>query len=123
MPWHASIHPELPVIETFYSGVITQSELTEAVMENISLVNEHGIFRLLGDCTALEGGHSIFDLYYLVDTVISAGIPGNLKEAVILPSLQASAEKVKFWETACLNRGFKVRLFQDRASALDWLME
>ncbi|MFZ2449678.1 MAG: hypothetical protein WAW36_04065 [Methylovulum miyakonense] len=42
-----------------------------------------------------------------------------LKEAILLPSLPAPIENVKFWETACYNRGLRVRIFDDRQNALD----
>ena len=122
MPWRASVNPDVPIIETYYSGVLTQSELSAAVHETIELCRTYGRTLLLGDCTALVGGHSVVDLYVLADFVMASGIGHTIKEAVLLPELPASAENVKFWETTCYNRGFSVRLFNDREGALKWLL-
>lgn len=123
MPWHASLHPELPIIETVYSGNLTPSELSDAIDENIRLVRLHGQTALLSDCTGLTHGHSLVDLYYAVDAVLASGMAPLLKEALLLPDLPAPADKVKFWETACLNRGLRVRIFVERQRALEWLIE
>jgi hypothetical protein len=123
MSWHVTIHPDLPIIETCYSDVLSSSDLTAAAHATLNLAQTHGLTRLLGDCTKLAGGHSIIDLYLLADAVAVSGIPHTLKEAILLPSLAASSENVKFWETTCFNRGIRVRIFTDRQPALDWLIE
>ena len=122
MPWHASIHTDLPIVETCYSGILTPSELSDAARETLTLARTSGRNLLLGDCTALVGGHSIADLYSLANAIRSSGEGYSLKEAVLLPSLPTSIEMVKFWEDVCHTRGFNVRVFSNRQSALDWLL-
>lgn len=56
MPWEASAHVELPIIETSYSGVLTPEELTEAVRQTLILAKTHDRALFLGDCTRLTGG-------------------------------------------------------------------
>lgn len=111
------------IVETRYSGVLMPAELTAAVRETLAVGQRQGYTRFLGDCTELAGGHSIVDLYNLVDLVESARVGLDIKEAVLLPVSPASAEAVRFWETACLNRGAIVRIFTDREHALDWLLD
>jgi len=122
MPWHAKLIPDLPIVETCYSGVLTSPELADAIHETLALVRSSGRTLLLGDCTALEGGHSLLDLYSHADALGPGGTGYVLKEAVLLPAVPASAEMVKFWETLCCNRGMTVRIFQDRQTAIDWLL-
>lgn len=79
--------------------------------------------RMLTDLTTLVGGHSIVDLYVLVDEIHRRGLAGRYREAIILPKAAATAEMAGFWETACTNRGIEVRLFTDRAKAKAWLVD
>jgi hypothetical protein len=122
MPWRVVFCPEKGVIETVYSGDLDPVELREAVDATLLLSQEHSASRFLGDCSGLLGGHSVFDLYGLVEFLQSVGFPDGFKEALLVPPEQAAnAPDFEFWETACLNRGFEVRMFTDRADAMDWL--
>lgn len=123
MPWHTSFPPDIPILEARFSGVLTSAELTVAAEETLRQARRSGRMLLLADCSTLDaGGHSITDLYFLADTVSKSDIGGELKEAVLLPVLPASAEQVEFWENACFNRGVKVRIFTSRQEALGWLL-
>jgi hypothetical protein len=123
MPWQIDLHAHHPIVETRYSGFMTPAELSAAVQETIQAAknNERSLF--LGDCTELEGGHSLFDLYGLVDMILASGLAHKVKEAIVLPTLPDAAERVEFWETACLNRGIKVKIFANRQDAIGWLLK
>lgn len=122
MPWHASLLPDHPIVETRYSGELSATELGAAAGATLELAKTHGTNLFLADCTALVGGHSVFDLYFLADTIRANGFTKMLREAVLLPTLPAPTHNVEFWKTTAINRGFDVRLFSDRADALGWLL-
>ena len=121
MPWSARYNTELSIVETVYAGTLTPGELAEAVHSTLELARKHGARLMLGDCTALSGGHSVVDLYFLIDLVVASGLAHELREALILPVLPASADNVRFWESTAFNRGLMVKLFDNREHAVDWL--
>lgn len=121
MPWHVQALPDQAIVETSYIGRLSLPELFEAVQETLATVRQTQKYCLLGDCSALEGGHSLVDLFGMIDQIIASGLAHKLKEAVVLPRLPAAQDRVEFWELACTNRGLRVKLFTDRASAIDWL--
>jgi hypothetical protein len=125
MPWHVNINNDFPIIETCYSGFLTRIELSDAIQQTLKIAKDKGINLLLSDCSTLKGGHDVFDLYELVNVIMKMDLHHTLTlmEAIILPDYKESEELVKFWETTCSNRGITVRLFNDRQSALDWLLE
>lgn len=120
MPITSRFNAELGIVETIYAGRIAPAELESSVTETLDLSRAHQTRLLLGDCTDLEGGHSVADLYHLASLVVATG-PLPLKEAVILPHLTAPARDVEFWESTCQNRGLEVKVFPDRTAALVWL--
>ena len=122
MSWHTIVHSDLPIIETCYSGVLKNSDLFDAVHETLALAQTHGRHLFLGDCTTLSGGHSMFDLYYLAKEISSNNISRTFKEAVLLSPTPTFLDKINFWETIGINRGFRVRIFHDRQKAVDWLV-
>lgn len=125
MPWSVSVDESTRTVTTVYAGVLSPGALRSAVEATLAACQAHQFVRLLADCSQLEGGHSVLDLY---DTAASIGeIPGvaMLKEAVLLPptAAVAAADTVHFWETAATNRGIQVRVFADRDAAMTWLAE
>lgn len=123
MAWQIIYHPQLGVIETLYSGELTPDELYAAAQASLGLGAEHSAWLFLGDCTGLQGGHSVVDLYGVLELFQVVGFAPPMREALLMPEGPDSAmsEEVAFWETACLNRGVEVRIFHERAAALDWL--
>lgn len=124
MPWQMIHHPQLGVIETLYSGELTPDELYAAAKAALSLGAEHSAWRFLGDCVGLQGGHSVVDLYGVLELLQAAGFTPSMREALLVPESPDApmAEEIAFWQTACLNRGVEVRIFHERAAALDWLV-
>ncbi|HNB54265.1 MAG TPA: hypothetical protein PK530_20130 [Anaerolineales bacterium] len=120
MPWHITYHPDLAIIETCYEGRLPPNELREAVETTVSQGQSLDTQHFLGDCSNLEGGHSIIELYELADLLTTLR-PYRFREAIILPQLKAVQRDIEFWETICANRGFIVRVFDTREAALAWL--
>jgi hypothetical protein len=108
-------------VRTAYAGRMSPEELRAAIEATLALARERQCLRFLADCSALEGGHSAVDLYRMAEALSAAGLDRRLREAVVLPRGTPATEDVRFWETACLNRGFNVRIFPDEAAALPWL--
>lgn len=71
----------------------------------------------------MKGGHSVFDIYFLLDLYQQFEIPKTIKEAVVFSNEKDNKEKVKFYETASLNKGYNVRIFSNRDEAVKWLGE
>ncbi len=123
MPWKIIIPADLPIIETHYLGDLTRADLFDAARETLALGKEHGRTLFLGDCTELTAGPSVFDLYYLAREISVNNASHALKEAVILPNMSAFLENIRFWETIGRNHGFRVQIFRERKTALEWLIK
>ncbi len=123
MPWSVSYSPELHAVVTVYAGILPPDALREAVESTITLARQRGTTSYLADCHALQGGHSIGDLYDLAKLLESLGVERGSREALVLPQLSAAAADVHFWETVCLNRGYKARVFPTLPSAAAWLTQ
>ena len=121
MPWRAHFDPATRVVHLAYTGRLSASALSEAFEAGAALIVEHGSLWVLADCTGLEGGHTVADLYFLAETMGRAPLPRGFREAVLLPALAEPARNAAFWETTAANQGFEVQLFSDRDEAMRWL--
>jgi len=122
MPWELHTHHDSKVIEIVYRGLVTAPELERAAECAYPASQSTGFHRILADCSSLEGGHSLIDLYLLAGNVANkaAGVP--FREAVVFAA-DVGQERIQFWETTCVNRGLDVRAFEIRDDALRWLVE
>jgi len=121
MSWTITEFSDAPIIETTYQGMMSPKELGDAVKATTDRVAATGKHLLLGDCRELAGGHSVFDLYAVVEELDRAGTGRTMREAILVPGSSVPAEMTRFWATACANRGIKVEVFSDRDAALAWL--
>ena len=121
MPWNVSYLSDARVVETRYTGHMPKNDLRAAVAATIAAAAEHGTARFLSDCQKLLGGHTVVDLFVIVEELAGTKPDKSIKEAIILPLEKTPADHVRFWETACRNRGMDVHAFESRDQALEWL--
>jgi len=123
MAWQAKFNPELKIIELTYTGTITPADLEEAYMASAELATQAGTAKFLADCSEMIGGsYLLTDLYNLIAKFEERRGAYVIKEALILPISTVPREDVKFYETACMNRGFNMKVFSTVEDALVWLL-
>jgi hypothetical protein len=107
------------VIET--SGVADGPGSFEMAKSISKAMATHMATRCLIDHTAITSiSGSMSDVYYRPQRVFKFSIPFKIKIAeVVLP---AHKQHFDFLETVFRNRGFDFSVFDDRESAIQWLM-
>jgi hypothetical protein len=108
-------------IESVFAGMVRPDELEWTVLLAVDLAKQSGFFRFYSDLTDLAGGHSAGDLFALIARLEQLGLPRTLREAIVMSGPAVAAKEVQFYEDACRNRGWNIRIFPDRAAALAWL--
>lgn len=121
MPWRIEKLADHGVIEVIYDGMVTPAELHAAFASALAEGTATSCMLFLANLTALQGGHSIVDLYELIGRMDSAGIDRRMKEAIVMPPVVPEGIDPSFFEDAARNRGFNVRIFRSREDALAWL--
>lgn len=120
MSWNINFWNDDKIIEIIYEGVVDDQQLKEAFDAGKNFLTPENPIKVLADCSKLEGGASISELSVFIGELEKLRLP-NFQEAIILPQLQESQEGVEYYEMACLNRGLIVKIFKDRANAVEWL--
>lgn len=122
MSWKIEYNSGKKLIELEYSGLISGDDLKKAFEKVIEYIYEYKTVLVLADCTKMSTGHTLFDLLGLLEDFEKLDVLRNVKEAVLLSTGHESAVNISFWETACQNRGFKVRIFEEKEEAVKWLI-
>jgi hypothetical protein len=124
MTWSvAYLGPEHDVVGVTYSDDVDRAQLEAAFEAALIEGHEHGTWHVLTDLSGLTGGHSLFDLYAVVEGVVGLGVQDRFREAVVTATGSEILANAQFWETACLNRGVSARVFSDRDAALAWVSQ
>lgn len=123
MPWSVTFNSSLNIIEEVFSGNVSAPEFREAMSKRISLGKKAGSTKILNDVKEVVVDCSVMDvLNFPSKHYDEEGASRNVRMALIMPTVGESREMAKFFVTACLNRGWQVKEFDDRHEAIDWLL-
>lgn len=112
---------EFSVVESIFEKTYENDDVKSSTLEAIKIAEEHGIDHYLLDCTSLVHGRSVIDIYSFGSLYVNLDIPRGSKQAVILSTNEENQKNTRFYETVARNRGYNVRVFNDRYEALAWL--
>ncbi len=121
MPSAIDYEPQIDVITITLSGRFTLDRLKAITREVLARARENPTRRFLVDSSRLEETMPVTDIISMIADYRIAGVDHSIRIAGIEPSLAKLHDDFRFFETACLNRGFNVRLFPSRFEALRWL--
>ncbi len=121
MPVTCHVLVEDGIVESVYVGICAQADLLANFHRAHQMARDNGSTRFLTDLSGMAQGPHPADLVDAIHLRDQMGIPRNVKEGVVCPPGLMSAADAKFYEDACHNRGWSVRVFPERAAALAWL--
>ncbi len=121
MPWKLEVSGSPAIIEVIYEGVVAPADLEAAFYAALAEGSQRQSLLFLANLASLTGGHSIIDLMDIVSRIEAEGIDRSFREAVLVPPGTPLGQHAEFYETACRNRGFNARVFNDRDEAIAWL--
>ena len=123
MPWTVEYDSELGIVDGRYVGRVTDDDFKEATAKAIGLARANNTNRFLIDDSEWEGGASVLGLLELPEIHEELEADRASRAALVLPPPSRAAEvrDAQFYETACRNRGWYVRVFPTREEAIEWL--
>lgn len=121
MPFKISSGTSPERIEVTYSGNISDEEFRCAIAEFIKFNSEKQCLLVLTDLREMTVTPSILNVYDSINMFEKMGIDNRTSEALILQENKFVEKNIKFYENACQNRGYNVRIFYNREDAIAWL--
>lgn len=108
-------------IEVTYSGAISESDYKQAIIDFVKFNSEKKCLLVLTDLRDMIVTPSILNVYDSINMFEKMGIDKKTSEALIMPENKFAADNIKFYETACQNRGYNVKIFYNKEDAVKWL--
>jgi hypothetical protein len=102
------------------SGRRTRQSVVALTMEIFRAALDAGLSKVLVDVTALEGRLGVLDSFLVVSDAFGVIRGRGVSQAAIV---DRSMRPVRGWflETVAVNRGYNIRVFEDRQAAAEWL--
>lgn len=111
----------LDLIEQIFSGYVTICEVEAATLKTFELAPKERPARFLADLRDVELQHSLVDLYLMPKQWQRMQFVRESGLALLVSDTGKMMKYAQFFETACRNQGWQVRLFTQRQDAIDWL--
>ena len=122
MSWEVNYEEDTRTVRITLSGDTSGQDLRQATSEAILRGKTHATCSFLVDSRAIRLHASAFALLALPDAQYRAeGADRNSHVAVLMPIDPKEQEAMRFYETVCLNRGWRARCFASQDEALAWL--
>jgi hypothetical protein len=109
------------VTEIVFSDDVSHKEIVESAKAGALKGSETGRHVYLLRFDDVKRGPSPFELIDQVDRFHLLGVSRGIKMALMLPKNKEIYNGLMFYETACLNRGYQVKVFEKHEDALHWL--
>ena len=123
MPVRYEVHSDPAFVEATYSGTIAGDDLGAIAQEIGAAADKHATPLRLVDCSALESAGPLLDLHAVASSLAGDHSTLAIRESLILPATRITRDRAEYWEAFCYIRGARVRSFEERTSALAWLLE
>jgi hypothetical protein len=122
MEYEIRLHNEEKYIEVITSGIADKDgslNMAKIIKETMQL---HRITKVLIDHRNIErvSGETI-EIYDRPKLLRIIGVIWNIKIAEIIKP--DHVKHFSFFETVCINQGFKISIFQEKLPALEWLLK
>lgn len=103
------------------TGDFTHEDFMKQAQEALELSLTKDCKRLLVDCTSMIVKSKTVEIFDTAKFYDEIDAPRKNAIALVVSKGTDTEADLKFYETVCTNRGWLVRMFDDRGSAMKWL--
>jgi hypothetical protein len=103
------------------NGELTYEDFVKQAQETLEIgrINKCRLF--LADCTSMISRVGTMEIFDTPAVYNNLEAPRTNKVALIISEDKDTNEDIGFYETVCVNRGWPVRVFNDKKAAMKWL--
>ncbi|PKO12877.1 MAG: hypothetical protein CVU39_22330 [Chloroflexi bacterium HGW-Chloroflexi-10] len=122
MEWEIRIHNEEKYLEVITKGAADKDGSLNMAKIVSETMQKHKITKVLIDHRSIESvSGEIIEIYNRPKLLRFIGVILGVKIAEIIKP--EHIKHFRFFETVCINQGFRVSIFQENLPALEWLLK
>ena len=124
MSWTVDRDEPSDIITVTFCGASSGVDFRDATSAAIALSKAGGGRLFLIDLAEMSATVAVMELYSLAQKQYPAErVDPWSRAAVVMPATEKERDLAKFYETVCVNREWRVKLFENRHDARRWLLE
>ena len=122
MEWKITINKEKKFVEVITSGIAGRDSSLDMAKKIAHTMRTNRMTRVLIDHSNISSvtGDKV-DVYFRPKIFKIIGVIFKIKIAEVIKL--EHMDHFRFFETVCVNRGYRVSIFQEKGEALSWLLE
>jgi len=105
------------------TGVLTREDFMKQAREALEVSRLKKCNKFLVDCTSMIIQSQTMDIYKTSAFYDEICAPRENKIALVVPAGTKTEVDLRFYETVCINRGWQVKMFADKESAMQWFRD
>lgn len=121
MPWKIEYMEELNIVEVTTFGEMYFEDWKRQAEDAVEISNQHQSGRYLSDVRQMDDKTSIADILRMDKLYEGLAKKDSNRLALVIDKDQKNYKSIKIYEMACSVRGWDIRSFLDRDSAIRWL--
>ncbi|MFA5322995.1 MAG: hypothetical protein WC373_10015 [Smithella sp.] len=121
MAWKVELDAEHGCIHTVYSGIVTKNDIVSSMTETLRMISGKGPQKFLSEWIDATSKLSTIDIFNIPGEWESSEANQGSVLALVVQKNAKSQKDAQFYENACVNRGWRVRIFTQRNDAIEWL--
>jgi hypothetical protein len=121
MVWKVAMDEENGFIHTVYSDTVTKNDILASTTETLKMLSGKGPQKFLSEWIDAISNLSTLDIFAIPGEWEAFEASKGSVLALVVQKTTKSQKDGKFYENACVNRGWRVRVFTQRNDAIEWL--
>jgi len=121
MPWKIEYLEDLNIVHVVTYGEMYFDDWKRQAEEGVAVSNQHQSGRYLSDVRQMDDKTSIADILRMDKLYAGLAKKDSNRLALVIDRNQKNYRTIKIYEMACAIRGWNIRSFLERESAIRWL--
>lgn len=123
MAWTVEVDSESGFIHSVYTGIVRRDDVIAGTAETIrvSFSAGKGPHKFLTEWNHVASRLSTSEIFFIPNEWEAAGVSKKSVMALVVPKRGTAWKDALFYENACANRGWMVRVFDNVNDAVEWL--
>lgn len=111
------------IINVLYQGTVSNKDIHKSIISIVENLHFNFTVKILTDFSKVKRlSITVLEIYELPYVFKYFGLNQNLIKALVISKKSKNLEKLEFYETVFVNNCHRIKIFEERKPAFEWLI-